>query len=224
MTDMTDPEPQAASWCCPVCRAEGWLCPALCQRSCCAEHALAAERVLCACGHAKFMHGDTAGDSGCRSCKCWSWRPGTANPLDDLCCDGEGCPRCDPEESDHLPHTEAGEGLTEAERETLGELVRDVWVEWATEQTDPKPSWLVPWAGLSEPDREVDRRIGEACYLRGLRDRARPADEDGLRTAIEALANLAAEHLNCTGCPTPWWLTQWLADERVNRAVLRGER
>lgn len=32
---------------------------------------------------------------------------------------------------------------------------------WAREQPNPKPSWLVPWEELSEPEREVDRRIGE---------------------------------------------------------------
>lgn len=46
-------------------------------------------------------------------------------------------------------------------RDQLGELVRLAWVEWAHEQPDPKPSWLVPWAGLSETDKEADRRIGE---------------------------------------------------------------
>lgn len=47
------------------------------------------------------------------------------------------------------------------DRESLGRVVREVWIEWAKEQPSPKDSWLVPWEGLSEPDREVDRRIGE---------------------------------------------------------------
>jgi hypothetical protein len=50
---------------------------------------------------------------------------------------------------------------TEALREHLGRLVRLEWVRWAQEQPAPKASWLVPWEGLSEPDREVDRLIGE---------------------------------------------------------------
>lgn len=50
------------------------------------------------------------------------------------------------------------------DRETLGREVRAVWVAWAEEQPDPKPSWLVPWEGLGEADREVDRRIGERLY------------------------------------------------------------
>lgn len=48
------------------------------------------------------------------------------------------------------------------DRETLGELVRKAWVEWARAQPHPKPSWLVPWGDLGEPDREADRQIGEA--------------------------------------------------------------
>lgn len=32
----------------------------------------------------------------------------------------------------------------------------------------PKPSWVAPWEELSESDREVDRRIGEALYRRGV--------------------------------------------------------
>ena len=46
-------------------------------------------------------------------------------------------------------------------REDLGRLVRQAWVQWAYEQPVRKPSWLVPWCDLSEPQREVDRRIGE---------------------------------------------------------------
>ena len=39
-------------------------------------------------------------------------------------------------------------------------MVRDEWVKWAREQPNPKPSWLLPWEELTEPEREVDRRIG----------------------------------------------------------------
>jgi hypothetical protein len=48
-----------------------------------------------------------------------------------------------------------------SDRELLGRMVRDIWITWAREQPNPKPSWLKPWDELSEPDREVDRRIGE---------------------------------------------------------------
>lgn len=47
------------------------------------------------------------------------------------------------------------------DREDLGIRVREVWVAWAKTQPNPKPSWLLPWEELSEPDREVDRQIGE---------------------------------------------------------------
>lgn len=52
-------------------------------------------------------------------------------------------------------------------REALGRLVREEWIAWASEQPDPKPSWLVPWQGLADPDREVDRRIGERLHTEG---------------------------------------------------------
>lgn len=51
------------------------------------------------------------------------------------------------------------------------------------------------------------------------------AAEDGLREAVRRLADLAAEHLNCTGCPTPWWLTRWLheaADLAEHQPTARG--
>jgi hypothetical protein len=50
--------------------------------------------------------------------------------------------------------------VPDSDRDMLGRLVREEWIKWAKEQPNPKPSWLVPWEELSEPDREVDRRIG----------------------------------------------------------------
>jgi hypothetical protein len=50
--------------------------------------------------------------------------------------------------------------IPKSDYEMLGQAVREEWVKWAKEQPNPKPSWLVPWEGLSEADREVDRRIG----------------------------------------------------------------
>lgn len=55
-----------------------------------------------------------------------------------------------------------------AHREDLGRLVREVWIAWAKEQPNPKASWLVEWEGLSEPDKEVDRRIGERLAREGM--------------------------------------------------------
>jgi len=47
------------------------------------------------------------------------------------------------------------------DRDELGQMVRDAWVRWALTQSDPKPSWLVPYHLLSENDKEADRQIGE---------------------------------------------------------------
>jgi hypothetical protein len=47
-------------------------------------------------------------------------------------------------------------------RDELGRVVRRAWVRWAETRPDPKPSWLVPYDDLSEPDKEADRQIAEA--------------------------------------------------------------
>jgi hypothetical protein len=47
-------------------------------------------------------------------------------------------------------------------RDRLGRVVRETWIRWAKMQPNPKASWLVPYDGLSEPDKEADRMIGEA--------------------------------------------------------------
>ncbi len=49
----------------------------------------------------------------------------------------------------------------EEEREKLGALVREVWIECAGELPDPKSSHLTPWEDLDDWNKEVDRRIGE---------------------------------------------------------------
>ena len=54
-------------------------------------------------------------------------------------------------------------------RDDLGRIVREVWIKWAKEQPSPKPSWLVPYDQLNEPDREVDRRIGERLFFEGCK-------------------------------------------------------
>lgn len=61
------------------------------------------------------------------------------------------------------------------ERETFGREVRAEWVAWAREQPNPKPSWLKPWEELTEPEREVDRRIGTRLHALGVLDEARAA-------------------------------------------------
>lgn len=69
--------------------------------------------------------------------------------------------------SEHTVEDIADDYRVPSDRESLGQMVRRAWVEWAGEQENPKPSWLVPWERLPEPDREVDRRIGETLYLAG---------------------------------------------------------
>lgn len=62
------------------------------------------------------------------------------------------------------PPASASDAEVEAvDRDAGGRIVRQAWVEWALEQPNRKPSWLVPYDELSEPDKEVDRRIYEAC-------------------------------------------------------------
>ena len=47
------------------------------------------------------------------------------------------------------------------DRDVLGRVVRKAWIEWASQQPDPKASWLVPYEELDEHDKEADRLIGE---------------------------------------------------------------
>lgn len=91
------------------------------------------------------------------------------------------------------------------DREMLGREVRAVWIEWAREQPSPKASWLEPWERLSEPDREVDRRIGERLVSvpRAERDEARAhvramlaghlSPSDAVRARVIAEATAAVE-------------------------------
>ncbi len=55
-------------------------------------------------------------------------------------------------------------GIVPVRREHLGKMVRRAWIDWAETQPEPKASWLVEWDGLSEPDKEVDRQIGETLF------------------------------------------------------------
>lgn len=74
-------------------------------------------------------------------------------------------------------------------REQLGQYVRQVWVQWAREQPNPKPSWLLPWQALSEPDREVDRRIGEALWVAGFNWAREPSTTKRQVVALDPDAN-----------------------------------
>lgn len=122
------------------------------------------------------------------------------------------CETCDAwEERDALrarvEALEQGDVPDAQRREVLGRLVRAVWVEWAREQPNPKPSWLAPWEALGEPDREVDRRIGETL------------ERVGYGRAYQARAALAQS------APAPvtleWHEVRTLPGER-GQIVLRG--
>jgi hypothetical protein len=57
--------------------------------------------------------------------------------------------------------------IDEKTREELGIQVRNVWLVWAREQPNPKSHWLRPWEQLTKPEKDVNRRIGEALYNLG---------------------------------------------------------
>jgi hypothetical protein len=70
----------------------------------------------------------------------------------------------------------------------LGLIVRRVWVDWARKQPNAKLSWLAGWEDLDEPQREVDRLIGEALYVYGYKDgRASERERMGPRTMRTAV-------------------------------------
>ena len=79
--------------------------------------------------------------------------------------------------------------------EEVGKLVREIWIKWAREQPVIKPSWTQPWEALSEPDREVDRRIGFELFRMGyLAGRAsRQARIDSHEAYIKKLDGLIEE-------------------------------
>lgn len=91
--------------------------------------------------------------------------------------------------SSDAPNQTAGEdvapkpGDPAEPREGVGRFVRHVWVEWARDQLDPKPSWLLPWEELDDGQREVDMRIGAALFEAGTRSVVAVA-ESGLRDEL----------------------------------------
>jgi hypothetical protein len=66
-------------------------------------------------------------------------------------------------------HLYPSHGDPDEPRELVGRYVREIWIHWAREQSNPKPSWLLSWEALDDGDREVDMRIGEALLLAGRR-------------------------------------------------------
>ena len=97
--------------------------------------------------------------------------------------------------------------MSEQTREFYGQLVRMAWIEWAKEQPDPKPSWLVPWAELSEPDREADRRIGETVRKASIDTRIAEL-EQSLAAAQQALVR---------GSDAAYWMNRTREAEQAQR-------
>jgi hypothetical protein len=46
-------------------------------------------------------------------------------------------------------------------------MVRAIWIQWAHQQPVAKAHWITPYEELAEPDKEVDRRIGERLFAAG---------------------------------------------------------
>jgi hypothetical protein len=86
-------------------------------------------------------------------------------------------------------------------RDNLGRRARDVWVRWASQQDNPKPSWLVSWEQLSESEREVDRQIGESLWMLGIDCAASvcrmEAEEERVYTSGEAGERFAMPKERC---------------------------
>lgn len=75
--------------------------------------------------------------------------------------------------------------------------------------TPPGEPGAVPDGNTRTPDEWPERQPSTPHRAGDADDMA--AEVDRLRARIEKLADLAAEHIACSGCPTPWWLTNWLA-------------
>jgi len=98
---------------------------------------------------------------------------------------------------------------TATDREALGRIVRETWVKWAKEQSNPKGHWIVTWDALDAGQREVDMRIGEAVQAAALaRERQRVTV---LRTALEIVLHAGdAVYNSYPGGP---------ADEHIERVI-----
>lgn len=75
-------------------------------------------------------------------------------------------------------------------RERLGQIVREVWVECAKTLDDPKPSNLLSWDELDEWNKEVDRKIGERVVAY--------AQDKQYCTLVRAIAFSVGNKATCT--------------------------
>lgn len=119
-----------------------------------------------------------------------------------------------------------------------GKLVRDIWIKWAKEQPNPKPSWLVPWEKLSEPEKEVDRRIFAACAERPIQFRIGFATHSEQQECIKRARQIEIGLCGClndhtvNGVHCPEHTCRYhiniadalaVAQERVSRAWIKAE-
>jgi hypothetical protein len=102
-------------------------------------------------------------------------------------------------------------------REALGRFVREVWVQWASDQADAKPSWLVVWDELEPGQREVDCRIGEsvAAVIRAVEETGAQAATRDPRLLVAVLlrqlghrATSSAPRTTTTRSCSSSWTTQ----------------
>lgn len=109
------------------------------------------------------------------------------------------------------------------DREFMGRLVRKVWMDWAQEQPDPKPSWLTSWEDLPEPLREVDRRIAEEVAKFAVSPHILVIESENarLRAALDWLGNCVnAESVIYAGKHHPQGLLGAIEDEYEPAAAL----
>lgn len=85
------------------------------------------------------------------------------------------------------------------DREALGQMARQTFIDFANEQPMPSPACFMPWSALSEVNREADRRIGETVFAAGRASR----DEEvaALRAENERLEALFQQ---THGCHSSW--------------------
>ena len=67
----------------------------------------------------------------------------------------------------------------------LGEVVREAWIGRAVEQPEIKPSWLVPYQDLSQPDKDADIAIGKAV-IQAYREKLLGHFLGAMKLAMEA--------------------------------------
>lgn len=70
-----------------------------------------------------------------------------------------GYSKADWTELSRLEVAAPGPTVEEPEVERVAREIRGAWVEWATRQPNPKPSWLVPWDRCDEQTKDADRYL-----------------------------------------------------------------